>query len=75
MCIPTGRWALTDTFFFVFDPLLMLSKQSTQAVQVLKNNSSYGLSQLVGPGMDKRLSCTSNMGTDDSCIQHALICT
>jgi hypothetical protein len=29
--------------FFLYPCLLTLSKQSTQAVQVLKNNSSYGL--------------------------------
>jgi hypothetical protein len=70
-----GKMGLDRHFFFGFPPLLMLSKQSTQVVQVLKNNSSYGLSQLVRLGMDKRPSCTCNMSTDDSCIQHALICT
>jgi hypothetical protein len=50
-----GKMGLDRHFlFFAFPPLLMLSKQSTQAVQVLKNNFSYGLFQLVGPGMDKR---------------------
>jgi hypothetical protein len=65
---------------FSFSPLLTLSKQSTQAVQVLKNNSSYGSFQIVDPGMGERpceqlLPCTCNMGTDVSCIQDALIRT
>jgi hypothetical protein len=55
ICITTGRWAFTTTFFFVFPPLFMLSKQSTQGVQVLKDNSSYGLFQLVLPVWTKEL--------------------
>ncbi len=70
-----GKMGLDRQFCFVLPPLLMLSKQSREAVQVLRNNSSYGLFQIVGPGMDKRTSCTCNMGTHDSCIEHALICT
>jgi hypothetical protein len=41
--------------------LLRLSKQSTQAVHILRNNSSDGLFQLVGSGMGKRPSHTCNM--------------
>jgi len=52
-----------QTILFFLPSLLRLSKQSTQAVHVLRNNSSYGLFQLVGSGMGKRHSCTCNMGT------------
>ncbi len=63
MCITMGRWAFTDDFLNFFPPLLRLSKQSTQGVHILRNNSSYGLFQLVGSGSCKRPSRTCNMGT------------
>jgi len=57
------KMGLYRLFFYFFPPLLRLSKQSTQAVHVLKNNYSYGLFQLVGSGMGKGPSCKCNMGT------------
>jgi hypothetical protein len=53
-----GKTGLYIWFFNSFPPLLRLSKQSTQAVHILRNNSSYGLFQLVGSGMGKRPSRT-----------------
>ncbi len=47
-----GKMGLYRRFFFL-PSLLRLSKQSTQAEHGLRNNSSYGLFQLVGSGMGK----------------------